>query len=223
MKRLFLAFTILYALVATTWAVEITVPAESPEHSLVRFSCDANATSVEWIIKGPRGEEPICRMGNGGMFTGPQGKYHVMLSAVEDGSVQQIWTETVIGGGVAPPFPPGPIPPRPDPPEPDPSPPGPKRVVVLYEKDALPPRQAIVLANQTWRKWVADRGHSLDVRDQNVPQANGSLNPVVAEFLPHVKGSLPVCFVASEDGSFVQVPLPSSAQGIIDFVERNGG
>ena len=205
------------------WGLSISVPAESPEHSLVIFTCDTPQAATKWAVLGPRGEEAIFYAGNGGAFTGPPGRYTVLLQATVDGETVKDWAFTAItGGDVEPPDPPGP-----DPPEP-PVPPG-KRLVVIVEETQVEEgngrtaEQAAAFNSPQWRTFLKSGSHLLLMldEDQTVP-------PELARFQVIArKHSLPVMFVLDDQDSFVGEPveLPGkvTADDLIKLLKAKGG
>ena len=220
---------------APLWGLSISVPAESPEHSLVIFTCDTPQAATKWAVLGPRGEEAIFYAGNGGAFTGPPGRYTVLLQATVDGETVKDWAFTAILEGDDSPDPPQPDPPKPDPPGPDPPdppdppvPPG-KRLVVIVEETQVEEgngrtaEQAAAFNSPQWRTFLKSGSHLLLMldEDQTVP-------PELARFQVIArKHSLPVMFVLDDQDSFVGEPveLPGkvTADDLIKLLKAKGG
>jgi len=98
---------------------EIDAPDKVPEHTLVVASTATVGTGYGWWVLGPRGFESYAALNGRAkiVFTGPPGKYAVMLMIVlEGGGIEQSQKEIVIEP-VTPPEPPEPVenPYRPDP------------------------------------------------------------------------------------------------------------
>jgi hypothetical protein len=90
---------------AGTAAAEIKAPAAAEAHTLVRVTSNTAGTGFAWFISGPAGFADLQTYdgGQSAVFTGPPGRYAVMLVvAGANGKLDQGQATVVIGGAPAP-------------------------------------------------------------------------------------------------------------------------
>lgn len=120
---------------------------------------------------------------------------------------------------------PDPKPPKPDPPGPVVPTVGPFQVSIIYETSETTPELARVFINL--RTGSADaylkaNGHTLNILDDDLTDANGKPSVLVSRWAP--LGKLPEMVIGTPAGKVVwRGPVPATADGVIEAIKRAGG
>ena len=93
-------------------AADIIAPSQVEPHNLVDVSTEEAGTGYAWFVLGPRGMErwvPTGPLNQSVTFTGPPGKYTIMLVVLaKTGGLDQGFAVVIIGDAEPPPPPPDP-------------------------------------------------------------------------------------------------------------------
>jgi hypothetical protein len=190
---------------------EIKVPDKAVEHSLVVVSTTAEGTGYAWFVFGPRQMEewkPILGNKSSVVFTGPPGRYTIMLVvALPDGKLNQGYAVVTIV--------PDDDPEPPDPP--DPPPPDQKwQVAFFFDTDKLDDYtddQLVLLSGLRFRQALVDAGN-IFVGSFNVDSLDKGKKPAanLEPWFASVRGkSMPRVALAPHDGGTIRhFPLPEN-------------
>lgn len=152
-----LLLTVALIVPCLSYAADIQVPATAEPYSLVRATTTTVGKGYAWFVMGPQGfADSQTFEASGGtrgvVFTGPPGRYAVMLVVSSEGGVLDQAQTVVIIGSVTPVPPTPPVPPQPPvppvPPVPPPVPPAPPSPIpaegfrVLFLHETIPPSAA---------------------------------------------------------------------------------
>jgi hypothetical protein len=198
-------------------AAEVVVESQAEPYNLIDVTTPDKGTGYAWFVMGPRGMERWVATGPNNQsiaFTGPPGKYTVMLVVqISGGGLDQGFADVVIGG---------------DAPNPDPPPPPPPSelaaVVIVIESSQQTPEQARVILSTAWRKYLTGQKIKFRVTDPNVLDQTGS---VPSDLKPAITAAEEtegpdVCFVYSDD-SVTCEPLPETLPAMLELLEMYGG
>lgn len=244
-----LLMLVVFASSCLSFAADIQVPSTAEPYRLVKATTKTKGAGYAWFVMGPEGfaDSQTFDAGEGTkgvVFTGPPGRYAVLLVvSSEGGSLDQAQTVVVIGTP-SPPIPvPPPVPPTPVPPTPPPVPPSPPspipaegfRVVILHETAAvLPEEQEAILTNPeiwqylstktakdangqpSWRIWDDDYTESQLV---NVPVY------FKTAYLAAVKQKQDnqSWIIVSNGTTGESIPLPKNSPETLTLLKRYGG
>ena len=202
-------------LLAAAGGAEITLPDKAPEYTLVDVSTPTKGTGFAWFILGPRGMERWVKTAPGGVsiaFTGPPGKYTIMLVVLlEEGGLDQGHATITIGE---------------EEPGPDPPTPGQKwQVVIVHEShdlDNLPRGQQVLLASLKFRERLKAVGHRLiAIVDKDTLDAHSRVPEELAAYLSAASGRpLPqICISPMTGGKVRCFPLPADGDAVLKLLE----
>lgn len=233
-----------------SFAADIQVPNHSEPYRLVKATTKTEGVGYAWWVMGPEGfaDTQVFDVGDGTkgvVFTGPPGRYAVLLVVSrEGGQLDQGQTVVIIGAvtppGPIPPVPPGPIPPNPPVPPVPPSPPSPIpaegfRVLFLTETaGGLTEEQEAIFTNPEVYQYLTSKTAkdpngqpSWRIWDDDYTEAQMANVPVYFKtaYLNAVKQKQDnqLWIVLGNGTSGESVPLPKNAQETLTLLKKYGG
>ena len=104
----------------------------------------------------------------------------------------------------------------------DPAPePGPRVVLLFEETQGRSPELANILVSPTWRKYLADNGHTFHAWDVDLRASAGEK---WQPWFERAGDDLPVWFVALDDGRVLYDGRPpGTVQAAIELLQEHGG
>jgi len=202
--------------------IEVVEVAE--QYNLIHVEAlSETATGHAWFIDGPRGFEDIVKLSPDSkriVFTGPPGRYKLMLVVQTKGGMLDQAHRIMFIEGI------GPEPdPEPDP-DPDPPMPGVRWLIIIEETDQRTNAHAAIYHSEKLNAYLKAKGHPpRRLWDQDELDPNGKTPKSLKPYLNLAdRDSLPVCFVADAGGRILhQGPLPVDADAVLDLLKEHGG
>jgi hypothetical protein len=131
-------------------AADVVVQPQVQAYTLIRATTNTEGFGYLWWVTGPEGfaDSQVFDNGRGVVFTGPPGRYNIMLAVIKERGAEQGQAQVVIGPGPGP----GPQPnPQPVPPTPQPVV-GQRLIVLLHESlDQTPATGTLIPQRQRSR------------------------------------------------------------------------
>jgi hypothetical protein len=217
------ALTVIALIAQCVGAAEIIVEPRVAPYTLVDVSAPVDGTGYLWWVLGPREDSPMERWVPTGplnksiAFTGPPGKYMIMLAVqLPGGGLDQGFAQVIIG--VPEPTPNPPVPPIP-------TPPGNIEIVVIEESTNR--RMETLIAIEGLRKHLAAKGIPFTPIDKDAKEGStGQPAKWLQPLLQKVQGeTLPQLLIVtrSENGSLAVVAgeaLPKTAELAVQTVDK---
>ena len=222
MRRILVTMALVVSLTASSWAAEIIVEPNVEPYKLIDVQTPTEGTGFAWFILGPRGMErwvPTGPLNQNIAFTGPPGKYTVMLVVqIKGGGLDQGFATVVIGGE------------EPDPePEPNPIPPPPPPIeeelwgfIIIEESADRTPQLAAILTSTEVFNYLESSGLNHKIADPDVTDESGKIPDDMKPYIEDAKDEgMPMLFImGTEGGEFFRGPVPKTSKALIALLEK---
>jgi hypothetical protein len=138
-------------------AADVVVQPQVQAYTLIRATTNTEGFGYLWWVTGPEGfaDSQVFDNGRGVVFTGPPGRYNIMLAVIKERGAEQGQAQVVIGPGPGP----GPQPVV-----------GQRLIVLLHESLDQTPATGTLISNMrqgTAEKYLKDKGHVFLALDES--------------------------------------------------------